>query len=568
MLNLKEALASDLAAGVAAASQARAWPQAGPQLKAEAVPVERPEREGMGDLASPVALKLARSLRRPALEVAAAIAEHMPKREYVGRVTVAAPGYINIRLNPGWMTARLDDVLEADVCAGGPGPGKRVNLEYISANPTGPLTLGNVRAAFSADTLANVLACAGFEVTREYYFNDAGQQVRTLGESVLRRMLQASGHRVDFPETLYQGEYVAAVAREVAEYFAENEGRVFTPKDLTDSTAVAAVTEQAVGILKAQIQRAVAEDLHISFDVWTSEAQLRTSGKVAAALERLKERGVIYEKEGAVYLRTTQFGDADDRVLVKSDGEYAYIMPDVAYHAGKYERGYDVILTFVGADHQGHVPKLRAAVQALGYEVDKLHVVAAQWLRLVRQGKPVRLSKRAGAVVEPKDLIAEVGYDAARFFMVQHALNTHMDFDLDLAQERSERNPVYYVQYAYVRLQSILRQAKERGAIAEVGEQVQLPERPALTHTLELALMRQLYRFPEVVADVARSLAVHELAYYAMELARAVHVFYRHVPVLTAEPDLRQSRLQLVLASRTVLGRTLDLLGIGKPEVM
>ncbi len=287
------------------------------------------------------------------------------------------------------------------------------------------------------------------------------------------------------------------------------------------------------------------------------------------AVAALREKGFAYDKDGAVYLKTTAFGDDQDRILVKRDGEYAYIAPDIGYHADKYQRGFDEIFTFVGADHQGHLPKIAAAMQALGRDVSHLHLISAQWFRVMRSGKPVKLSKRAGQIVTPKDLIDEAGYDATRFFMVQHALSTHMDFDLDLARERSARNPVFYVQYAYVRLQSILRQAQERGAVSEMGVAADAHTRPVLTHTFEVAILRQLYRWPEVIADIAVSFAVHDLAYYALELARAVHVFYRHVPVLAAdEAAVRASRLQLVLATRAVLGKTLDLLGVGKPDVM
>ncbi|PIT97759.1 MAG: arginine--tRNA ligase [Candidatus Andersenbacteria bacterium CG10_big_fil_rev_8_21_14_0_10_54_11] len=568
MVNLRTALAADIAGGAAAAGAAGAL--AVPELAAADVTIERTDRESRGDYASPIALRLAKHCGRPPMEIARVIADYMEKKDYVGRITVAAPGYLNFWLNPGWLTARLDNVVEEDIRAEFTlGSGRQVNLEYISANPTGPLTLGNVRAAFSADTLANVLAYVGYNVTREYYLNDAGRQVRVLGESVLRRLLQAAGHTVSYSDELYQGDYIQDLAAATAEYFTEVESRTFTPEDLDDPAAITAVATYAVQLVVAMIKRQVEEDLRISFDVWTSEAAMRENGSVEEAMDGLRQRGVVYKKGGAVYLQTTKFGDSDDRVLVKSDGEYAYIMPDIAYHRNKFERGYQLIFTFVGADHQGHGPKLRAAMAALGYDVDRLHIMTAQWMRLVRKGLPVKLSKRRGEVVGPGELIGEVGYDAARFFMVQHALTTHMDFDLDLAQERSERNPVYYVQYAYVRMQSILRQAKERGVLTAVGEEMPLDDRPALTHTLELALLRHLYRFPEVVEEIAVSFVVHELVYYANELAKAIHVFYRHVPVLAAEePALVRGRLQLVLASRKVLGEVLDLLGISKPDIM
>jgi arginyl-tRNA synthetase len=563
MLNLKEALAADIRVGIAAAFPAV-------DVDSLTVPINRPDNSEHGDYASPVALALTKQAGKPPMAVVEEIAKHMPKKEYIGRLTAAAPGFLNVRLNPSWLTARLDDVVEADIGAEiKTGEGKSANLEFISANPTGPLTLGNIRTAFSVDTLGNVLECAGYDVTREYYFNDAGAQVKKLGESVLRRYLIAQGHELEYPEDLYQGEYITEVAQQVAEKLKEDEGKDLSAADLTDEAVLARVSREAVTILLSEIKRMIREDLKISFDVWTSEEELRRDGTVAGAIEALREKGYIYQKDGAEYLKTSVFGDDQDRVVVKSDGEYAYIAPDIGYHRSKYERGFDEIFTFVGADHQGHLPKLTAAMKILDYDTGRLHLVAAQWLRVVRDGKPVKLSKRAGQIVTPADLIAEVGYDAARFFMVQHSLTGHMDFDLDLAKERSERNPVYYVQYAYVRLQSILRRAQQQGALKDVSQPLTLPARPALTHTFELDLMRQLYRLPEVIADIATTFEVHQLAYYALDLARAVHVFYRNVPVLAADDtQLVASRLQLVLAARTVLEETLDLLGLSKPDVM
>lgn len=567
MLNLKHELMADITAGLQAAQAAGDLPAT---KQAVTVVVNRPQEETHGDYASPVALSLTKEMKVPPLEIVSKIVAHMPKKEYVGKIDAVAPGFLNIRLNPGWLTARLDNVLQQDLCDDiSVGVGKSINLEFISANPTGPLTLGNARTAFSVDTLANVLSCAGFNVTREYYINDAGQQVRKLGESVIRRALQARGESVEYSEELYQGEYIAEVAQKIVEHYAEVHGTEFTVADLEDRSLIEQVGQQAADLLLADIKHMIAEDLKIAFDVWTSERALRESGTLETVVTDLKARGVLYEKEGTTFLKTTQFGDSEDRVFIKRDGEYAYIAPDVAYHVGKYQRKFDEIFTFVGADHQGHGPKLMAAMAALGLDTKRLHVIAAQWMRFVRDGQMVKLSKRRGNIVTPRDLIEEVGYDAARFFMVMHALTTHMDFDIGLAKEKSEKNPVYYVQYAYVRLQSILRRAKEEGVIEMVGEAMPLTSRAPLTHTAEVNLLRQIYLFPEVIGDIAHSYEVQRLAYYATELAKRVHVFYKHVPVLRGDsPEVQQGRLQLVLASRNVLGKTLDLLGIGKPDVM
>lgn len=565
MLNLRQALADDILSGIEAAQAKGDLPKE--PKKPPLVVVRHGENPEHGDYASPVALSLTKIMRRPPMEIIEAIAKHMPKREYLGKLEAAAPGFLNIRLNPGWMTARLDNIVKEELCEAGGRRAKSINLEFISANPTGPLTLGNARTAFSVDTLANVLTCAGLNVTREYYINDAGQQIYKLGESVLRRTIQAQGHRVEYPDEMYQGDYIKELAKKIAEEWQETEGREFKKEDLADAALITKIGEQAADSLLQDIKKTIAHDMRIRFDVWTSERALRESGKIEKAVERLRQKGATYKKEKAEYLKTTDFGDSEDRILIKSDGEYAYIAPDIGYHQDKFDRKYDEIYTFVGADHQGHGPKLKAAMEALGNDGKKLHIVAAQWMRMVKSGEPVKMSKRRGNIYTPEELIKEVGYDAARFFMVQHALTTHMDFDLDLAQERSERNPVYYAQYAYVRLQSILRRAKEAGVIKDEAEK--MTGYPELTHTTELNLMREMYKFPEVVDEIAKTFEVQALPYYALGLARAVHVFYKNVPVIATEnEEVRKGRLLLVVAARKVMGQALNLLGIGKPDVM
>lgn len=564
MLNLKETLAADIEAGIKAAIQAGVLPAfaeasaGGPTVTVGPAP-PKPE---LGDYASPVALALSKLIKKPPLEIVEVIARHLPKAPYIGELQAAPPGFLNITLSPTWLMARLDDVMEQELAGELQlGQGKSVNLEFISANPTGPLTLANARTAFFADTLAKVFERVKYNVTREYYINDGGKQVERLGEAVLRRALQAQGVMVEFPEELYQGEYVKELSAVIAEEWQENQGKTFSEADLENTAVRTAVSARAVELMLSNIKETVATDLKVNFDVWTSEKALRDSGVIEKTLEKLRQQGLTYMKDGAEYFKTTQFGDDQDRVFKKSDGDYAYLAPDIAYHHEKYQRGFDLIFTFVGADHQGHLPKLRAAMQALGNDVNKLHLVAAQWFRLLRDGQPVKISKRAGNIVTPKDLIGAVGYDAARFFLLQHRLESHMDFDLTLAAEQSERNPVYYVQYAYVRLQSILRKAKEESELT--------PGSLAAAGAAELNLMKMLYRWPEAVAEAAENFMVHSLTYYATDLAHAVHVFYREAPVLAAPDEAtRRGRLLLTQAAQKVLGETLDLLGLSKPEVM
>ena len=570
MLNLKQAIADDIAKA------------AGEEVD---VVVKRTDDPSHGDYASPVALSLAKKLKKNPMDLVKEIVGKMEKKEYIGRIEAAEPGFLNVWISPGWMTARLDNVVQEDLnasMAGDPSTslgvkGKSVSLEFVSANPTGPMTLGNARTAFAADTLANVFECAGYNVTREYYINDAGRQVQRLGESVLRRILQAQpfdeaqgkGAEIDFPEDLYQGGYIAELGETIAERWREDEGKVFEPADLEDKEILEKISREAVDLAQAANRKTAEEVLQVEFDVWMSERKLREDGKVEASLEKLRRAGKTYKKDGAEWLKTSEHGDDKDRVLVKKDGEYAYLAPDIAYFEDKFERKFDKIFTFLGADHLGHVPSMLAAMDMLGYDTAKLVYLVASWVRFTQAGEDVKISKRAGQIVTPKDLIDEVGYDVARFFMLQYDLKSHMLFDLALAKERSEKNPVYYVQYAYVRLQSILRRAKEEGVIKDLGETIELTSRAELTHTTEINLMKQIYRLPEVVSDIAANYAVHGLNYFAHDLAQAVHVFYKHVPVLAEEnEEVRNHRLQLVLAAKQVLGKTLELLGIGKPDVM
>lgn len=559
MLNLKQAIREDIGKGVKAA------------FKKEVLPVvKQADDPEHGDYASPVALQLAKQLKKKPLEIVEAIAKGMPKKEYIGRVTAAEPGFLNVFINPGWLTARLDNVIQEDIGAEFTiGKGKSINLEFISANPTGPMHLGNARTAFAADTLARVFSCVGYNVIREFYINDAGRQVERLGESVMRRILQSQQEKIDFPEGLYQGEYTKDIAKQIAEWYRENENKVFAASDLENKDLMGKIAREAVHISQAANEKSVKEVLQIDFDVWASEAKLRDEGKVKEMVDTLRQTDYVYTKDSATWLKTTAFGDDADRVLVKKDGEYAYIAADIAYFKTKYDRGFDKIFTFLGADHIGHVPSLQAAMKILQYDVEKLEFLVSAWMRFRQGQEAVKLSKRAGNIVTPKDLIAEVGYDVARFFMLQHDLKSHLVFDLDLAKEKSEKNPVYYVQYAYVRLQSILRRAKEEGVMKDIGEVMELTSSGELTHTAEIALMKQMYRLPEVLTDIAENFAVHQLTYYAHELASAIHFFYKHVPVLATEDEgLKRHRLQLVLAARAVLGKTLDLLGISKPDVM
>ncbi len=569
MMNIKQSLTKDIMEGVQKALDSGDLTE---MKELPAVLVESTGDSAHGDYASPVAMSIGKVAGKNPMDIVELIVGHMPKREYVEKMEVAAPGFLNIWISRSWMVSRLDDVIGHNMCDDiAVGEGLAVNLEFISANPTGPLTLGNIRTAFSADTLGKVMECAGYNVTREYYFNDAGVQVKKLGESVVRRILQSQGEEVEFAEDLYQGEYISDIGSQIVEQWKENNGKEFSVSDLEDEKVMGEVVDVVVKILFGQIKKTIVDDLKIDFDVWTSEKSLHDDGSIEKVLDVLREKGVTYKKDGAEYFKTTDFGDDKDRVIVKSSGEYAYIAPDIGYHQNKYDRKYDHILTFIGADHQGHLSKITAAMEVLGNDVSKLHFVVSQWMSLKRDGEVVKPSKRKGNIYGPKELIDEIGYDSTRFFMIQHSLSSQMELDLDLAKERSDRNPVFYVQYAYVRLQAILRKAKEKGVIEGVGDAVNSAgaEFAVLGEDAEIDLMRALYRLPEVSSDIAQTFEVHKLAYYAHDLAKYVHAFYNQVPVLSVQDEVvMRGKLQLVIAARDVLGKTLDLLGLSKPDVM
>lgn len=546
------------------------------KLKTRELPpvvVEPPTDKGedFGDYASPIALALAKKEKKKPLELLKIIAGYLEPPACVGKVEGAKPGFLNFRLAPAWLLSKLDEVVEEGVDFGrvNVGQGQEVNLEFISANPTGPLHVGNARAAFYGDILARVLDFAGYHVDREYYVNDRGTQVEDFARAVLARILKERGLRKTpgREEDAYSGPALEAVAAEVAEEM-EEDGHTFRAADAKSEKVLAEVRRRAV---EQQIRalRELFRELKIEFNHWTYESALIDSGAVEKVLQALSRRGLTYQREGALYFRSTRWGDEKDRVLRRRDRRTTYFANDLAYHLAKYRRGYDLLINIWGADHHGAVKRLQAGLQALGADVQKLRILIVQLVRLRKKGKSWRMSKRKGQYLTVEELVREMGLSAARFFMARHSLDAPLEIDVELAREQSERNPVYYVQYAYVRMQSVMRKAKERGIIVQAGFKVEEPARQLLTHTAEINLVKHLLRFPEVIEDAARSLSVHNLPRYALELARRFHVFYRYVPILSVpRTDLKHARLYLLLAARQVLGNLLELMGMEKPDVM
>lgn len=523
------------------------------------VVIEPPTERGRGDLTTSFALKYAKATGVPPRRLAEQCISRWRRPPAVAAVEVAGPGFINFTLDTRWLAEVVNQVRVAAKSYGnsGEGQGARVLIEFVSANPTGPLVVVSGRAAAVGDSLARILTAAGFRVDREFYVNDAGNQIRLLGQALRLRLLEKLGRGVGgpWPEGVYPGEYVKDIA---ARYLAEN------PE--VDEQALSHADDFALGSYAAetlrQEQEKVLARFGVVFDQWLSERSLREAGLPEQVIARLAQRGYLLQRDGAQYFLSSQFGDDKDRVMVKSDGTYTYFVPDAAYHAGKFDRGYDYVIDLLGPDHHGYVGRLKAVVQALGYPPERLEILIIQLVRLVRDGELVRMSKRGGSFVTLEDLMDEAGVDATRYFFLERAPETPMDFDLGLAQLRSSDNPVYYIQYAGARVKSLLRQWQASG-------QSTVPlDLDYLTAPLERDLLVHLARFPDVVARSAQERAPQWIPRYLTELAGAFHAFYRHHRILEEIPPVRQARLALAEAVLVVITRGLDLLGISQPEQM
>lgn len=518
--------------------------------------IERPSKPEHGDFATPVAMPLAGPMKRNPRQIAEAIVAHLPDTELIAEVSVAGPGFINMRLAPNWLTNQIDRILDegagyADIDLG---HSRRAQVEFVSANPTGPLTVGHGRNAVIGDTMATILEAAGWDVTREYYYNDGGRQMKMLGESLKLRYRELLGEEIDFPEDYYQGEYLV----EIAQTIRDEHGADALDRDWEFFKEYA---EQAIF---AEI-RATLERLNITHDVFTNEVSFYDNNAVWDVVDKLKESGYAYEEEAAIWLKSTEFGSDKDRVLVRSTGEPTYRLPDIAYHIDKLKRGFVLVVDVLGSDHIAQTPDIHNAVRALGYDADKIHVIFHQFITLVRGGELVKMSTRRANFVTLDELIDEVGADAVRFFMIMRSPTAQMEFDLDLATEQSEENPVYYVQYAHARTAGILeRNAPEYGVEYDPDADVNV-----LTHESEKALVSEILRLSEVIQHCAERLEPHQLTFYARDLATAFNAFYRDCPVLTAENDaLIGARMKLVKAAQTALARALDLMGMSAPKEM
>ncbi len=521
--------------------------------------LERPKIAEHGDLATNVAMLLASKLRRNPREIAHEIVKTLRlDPEVVSEVAVAGAGFINFRFGAGYYHDALRSVVEQGESYGRCDWGKkqRVQIEFVSANPTGPLNVVSARAATVGDVLANVFQAVGFEVAREYYVNDAGRQVRLLGQSVSSRYMELLGKPEPFPEEGYHGEYIRDLAQEILDQHGDKFAALATEKRWQE------LSERALEAILAS-QKAVLDAYGLTFDNWFRESSLRAEHAHFKVLETLSEKGFVYEKDGAKWFKSSQFGDEKDRVLVTSDGEPTYFLVDIAYHANKYERGFSQLYDLWGPDHHGYIDRMKAALLALGYPEGSFEVNIIQQVNLLQDGQIVKMSKRAGKIIEMKELLEEVGVDVARYFFVARRNQSPLDFDMDLAKNTTEENPVFYVQYAHARICNIIKHAEAQGVSLQAVAQLELLDKEE-----ELELVKKFLEFPDVISKAAKYLEPHRLPNYLQELAAVFHRFYHHHKVVTEETELTQARLFLVQGARIVIANALRLLGVSAPERM
>ncbi len=540
-----------------AASEAR---QQG-KLPAVALPevlIEHPRYAEHGDYASSLALKLARATGLAPLAIAKDIVGLITPPPEISQIAVAPPGFINFILKDDWLAGQVDKILAAGDGYGSidMGRGSWVQVEFVSVNPTGPLHVGHGRGGVLGSTLANVLASAGYKVETEYYLNDAGSQIDAFQRTLYARYQQGLGTDAEMPADGYRGSYMIDLAKEI---IAEEKDRFLK---LPEAEAVPALGRVGLAKMVTQI-KADLEQLGVKFDVWFSEQSLYDKGQYDKAMALLRQGGYISQREGAVWFGSTALGEDKDNVVVRGDGSPTYFASDIAYHYNKFvERKFDTVINIWGADHQGHVSRMKAVIGALGINPERLKIIISQLVTLRRGDELIRVSKRSGDIITLSEVIDEVGRDAGRFFFLARSADSQMDFDLELAKKQSEDNPVYYVQYAHARIASILRLAEERGIDFSGGDVSLLTTEP------ELSLIRKALLLPEIVEVVATTLEPHHLAYYAQDLATVFHSFYKLCRVVSEDEALSQARLKLVKAAQIVLARTLHLMGMTAPEKM
>lgn len=555
-MNAVEQLQQQIKAVLAAAVEKAGLVEAGTEYN---IHLETPKDKANGDFATNLAMQLTKLAKKPPRAIAEAILENVDTANTeIEKIEIAGPGFMNITVRKDFLAGVVKAAFEQGENYGrsNAGNGEKIQVEFVSANPTGDLHLGHARGASVGDSLCNVLDFAGYEVAREYYINDAGNQINNLAYSLEARYKQALGLDAQMPEDGYHGPDIIEIAEQLTKEF----GAEILEK--SDEERFAFFREHGLRLELAKLQKDL-QNFRVEFDVWYSETSLYNNGKIELALDKLRANGHVFEEGGATWFRSTTFGDDKDRVLIKNDGSFTYLTPDIAYHEDKLQRGFDKLINIWGADHHGYIPRMKAAIEALGYDRDTLEVEIIQMVQLYKNGEKFKMSKRTGNAVTMRELVEEVGLDAVRYFFVKTAGDSHMDFDLDLAVSQSNENPVYYAQYAHARIASILRSA------AEQGYKASLDNLGLLVAEKEEDVLKKVGAFPQIVADAAKHRTPHRIANFIQELAAAFHSFYNAEKVLNADnKELTEARLALITAVKTTLANALKLIGVSAPEKM
>jgi arginyl-tRNA synthetase len=555
-MNAVEQLQQSIKDALKAAIDKAGLVEAGTEIN---IHLETPKDKANGDFATNVAMQLTKLAKKPPRAIAEAILENLETAGTdIEKIDIAGPGFMNITVRKDFLAGVVKAAFEQGQNYGrsNAGNAQKVQVEFVSANPTGDLHLGHARGASVGDSLCNVMDFAGFNVSREYYINDAGNQINNLAYSLEARYKQALNMDAEMPEDGYHGPDIVEIAGKLAEQF----GAEILEK--SEEERFNFFREHGLKLELAKLQNDL-KNFRVEFDVWYSETSLYKNGKIEIALDKLKANGHVFEEEGATWFRSTTFGDDKDRVLIKNDGSFTYLTPDIAYHEDKLHRGFDKLINIWGADHHGYIPRMKAAIEALGYDRGTLEVDIIQMVQLYKNGEKFKMSKRTGNAVTMRELVEEVGLDAVRYFFVKTAGDSHMDFDLDLAVSQSNENPVYYAQYAHARISSILRSAQEQGFTAS------LENLALLTAEKEEDVLKKVGAFPQIVADAAKHRTPHRIANYIQDLAAAFHSFYNAEKVLNQDnKELTEARLALITAVKTTLANALKLIGVSAPEKM
>ena len=523
---------------------------------AGAISLEIPKEKKFGDFSANIAMRLSKDLRKPPLDIAADIIKHIEKSDIIRDIKVEKPGFINLYITSNAVLSTLEDIIKEDASYGcsSIGSGKKAQIEFVSANPTGPLTVAHGRQAAIGDSLARILKFCGYAVVKEYYINDEGVQMQALGKSVKARLMELTGGKSEFPENGYKGGYINEIAQKLKDSGVAERAQA-SSAPLSDDFFMEYSTKEIMGTIKKDLK-----DFDVNFDVWYSQRSLAKSGNIEKTLSILKNKGFLYEEDGATWFKSTQFKDDKDRVVIKSDGSYTYVTPDIAYHREKFEQGYDKIIDILGPDHHGYINRIKAGCEALGYDSAKLHIMIAQLVTLYREGKPVRMSTREGEFITLREVMNEIGKDAARFFFIMRRTESHLDFDMALAKAQTLDNPVYYIQYAHARISSIIEFSK--------NAQPNLDNLSLLDKEQEISLIKALMHYPKIIEVAAVNLEPSILLSYLQDLAGFFHAYYNAYRIVTDDKPLTEARIALIHTVKNVLASGLELLGVTALEKM